>query len=183
MGQEWAAREPFLFFSDLGPDLGPRVSEGRRQEFARFPAFASPETRRRIPDPQAPESRERSALDWSWAGEALHQEWVAFHRSLLQLRAREIAPLMAGETAPEVDSRLLGETGLEIVWIFSSARVLRLVVNLGVNAVMHEGPEENWGRRLYALGLAASGWAALPPWSVGWFLCEAEHSVRGTHPR
>jgi hypothetical protein len=48
---------------------------------------------------------------------------------------------------------------------------------------MHEGPEENWGRRLYALGLAASGWAALPPWSVGWFLCEAEHSVGGKHQR
>ena len=90
---------------------------------------------------------------------------------------------MAGETAPEVDSRLLGETGLEIMWIFSSARVLRLVANLGANAVMHEGPEENWGRRLYALDLAASGWAALPPWSVGWFLSETEHPVRAKHQR
>src|SRR4029453_3387904 len=114
MGQEWAAREPFLFFSDLGPDLGARVSEGRRQEFARFPAFASPETRRGIPDPQAPESRERSALAWSWGGEALHQQWVVLPPSLLRLREREIAPLMAGETAPEVDSRLLAESGLEI---------------------------------------------------------------------
>ena len=56
---------------------------------------------------------------------------------------------MAGETAPEVDSRLLGETGLEMVWIFSSTRVLRLVANLGAKAVMHEGrhfyqpPREN----------------------------------------
>ena len=90
---------------------------------------------------------------------------------------------MAGETAPEVDSRLLGETGLEMVWIFSSARVLRLVANLGAKAVMHEGPEENWGRRLYALGLAASGWAALPPWSVGWFLWDTEHPARAKHQR
>ena len=46
---------------------------------------------------------ERSALHRSWAGEALHQEWVAFHRSLLRdLRAREIAPLMAGQTAPRL---------------------------------------------------------------------------------
>jgi maltooligosyltrehalose trehalohydrolase len=79
MGQEWAAREPFLFFSDLGPDLGARVSEGRRQEFARFPEFARPETRRRIPDPQAPESRERSALDWSWAGED-RERWRGLSR-------------------------------------------------------------------------------------------------------
>jgi malto-oligosyltrehalose trehalohydrolase len=183
MGQEWAAREPFLFFSDLGPDLGPRVSEGRRREFARFPAFASPDTRRRIPDPQSPESRERSALDWSWAGETLHQEWVAFHRSLLQLREREIAPLTAGETIPEVGSRLLGGTGLEMVWIFPSRRVLRLVANLGAKTVMHEGPDGGWGRRLYALGLAAPRWAALPPWSVGWFLWETEHRARAEHQR
>src|SRR6266852_7491217 len=52
MGEEWAAPEPFLFFSDLGPDLGPRVSEGRRREFARFPEFANEATRARIPDPQ-----------------------------------------------------------------------------------------------------------------------------------
>jgi hypothetical protein len=38
--------------------------------------------------------------------------------------------------------------------------------------VMHEGPDGSWGRRLYALGLPAFRWAALPPWSVGWFLSE-----------
>jgi maltooligosyltrehalose trehalohydrolase len=174
MGQEWAAREPFLFFSDLGPDLGPRASEGRRQEFARFPEFARSETRRRIPDPQLAETRERSALDWSWTGDTLHEEWVTFHRTLLQLRGREIAPLVATDTTPQTSSTLLGETALEMAWTFSSARVLRLVANLGAQAVMHEGPERHWGRRLYALGLAASRWAELPPWSVGWFLSEPE---------
>ncbi|MGH7403666.1 MAG: malto-oligosyltrehalose trehalohydrolase, partial [Candidatus Rokuibacteriota bacterium] len=64
MGQEWAAPEPFLFFSDLGPDLGPRVAEGRRREFARFPEFASAEARARIPDPQAEATFTRSVLDW-----------------------------------------------------------------------------------------------------------------------
>src|SRR5262249_33485867 len=183
MGQEWAAREPFLFFSDLGPDLGPRVSEGRRREFARFPAFASPDARCRIPDPQAPESRECSALDWSWAGEAFHQEWVDFHRSLLRLREREIVPLMAGATVPETGSRPVGGTALEMVWTFSRSGVLRLVANLGAEPVMHEGPEGAWGRRLYTLGLTTSRWATLPPWSVGWFLGEADHPAQAKHQR
>ena len=79
----------------------------RHKVFARFLVFARPETCRLIPDPQAPESRERSALDWSWAGEARHQERVAFHRSLLgDLRAREIAPLMAGLCTLRSASRL-----------------------------------------------------------------------------
>jgi len=174
MGQEWAAREPFLFFSDLGADLGSRVSEGRRQEFARFPEFANPETRRRIPDPQLAETRERSALDWSWTGDALHQEWVSFHRTLLRLRGREIAPLVAAGTTPQVSSRLPGGTALEIAWTFPRTRILRLVANLGAQAVRHEGPGPNWGRRFYALGLETSRWVELPPWSVGWFLWEGE---------
>ncbi|HET7877064.1 MAG TPA: malto-oligosyltrehalose trehalohydrolase, partial [Methylomirabilota bacterium] len=65
MGQEWGAAEPFLFFSDLGPDLGPAVAEGRRREFARFREFGDAAARERIPDPQAAETYGRSVLDWS----------------------------------------------------------------------------------------------------------------------
>ena len=64
MGQEWAAREPFLYWSDLGGEFGAQVAEGRRREFARFPAFSTPESRERIPDPQSPETTRRSVLDW-----------------------------------------------------------------------------------------------------------------------
>jgi malto-oligosyltrehalose trehalohydrolase len=174
MGQEWAAREPFLFFSDLGPELGPRVSEGRRAEFARFAEFASSESRSRIPDPQASETRERSVLDWGWTGDARSQEWVAFHRALIRIRQQTIAPLLAAETVPQVTSRLLGETALEVAWVFPGARILRLVANLGGQKVADEGPGRGWGRRLYGLGLADPQWVELPPWSAGWFLSGAE---------
>ena len=53
MGQEWAASSPFQYFTDLSPDLGRLVTEGRRKEFADFPAFSNEEARERIPDPQA----------------------------------------------------------------------------------------------------------------------------------
>src|SRR5262249_36337465 len=124
---------------------------------------------------------ERSTLDWSGAGKALHREWVDFHRSLLRLREREIVALTAGGTIPEIGSRLFGETGLERVWVFSRARSRRLGGNLGAEAVMHEGPEGTWGRRLYALGLPTSRWATLPPWSVGWFLDEGQHPAHAAH--
>ena len=172
MGQEWAASEPFLFFSDLGPDLGPRVSEGRRQEFSRFAEFADPETRSRMPDPQAVQTKERSALDWSWTGNTVHQEWVAFHRSLLHLRHREITPLLSAAAPARFDSTVVRETVIEMAWVFSSTRVLRLVANLGAGVARHEGPARSWGRRLYALGVAASHWTELPPWSLGWFIGE-----------
>ena len=53
MGQEWAASTPFQYFTDLEPGLGRQVTDGRRREFADFPAFADPAAREQIPDPQA----------------------------------------------------------------------------------------------------------------------------------
>ena len=172
MGEEWAAPEPFLFFSDLGPDLGPLVSEGRRREFARFPEFADPATRERIPDPQAESTFRRSSLDWSHARAAVHKDWLAFHQALLALRTREVAPLLADEPVPAVSWKALGETALEVAWTFPTG-TLRLVANLGAAPVPHDGPGADWGRRLYALALPSPTWSALPPWSVAFYLAGA----------
>jgi malto-oligosyltrehalose trehalohydrolase len=171
MGEEWAAPEPFLFFSDLGPDLGPLVSEGRRREFARFPEFAHAATRARIPDPQAESTFQRSVLDWSRAHAAVHKDWLGFHQALLALRARAIAPLLVGEPVPVVSRKALGDAALEMAWTFP-AGTLRLVANLGAVSVPHEGPGADWGRRLYALALPSS-WSTLPPWSVAFYLAGA----------
>ncbi len=56
MGEECASRTPFLFFTDHGAELADAVREGRRGEFAKFPTFADPASRERIPDPNAPET-------------------------------------------------------------------------------------------------------------------------------
>jgi maltooligosyltrehalose trehalohydrolase len=173
MGQEWAAPEPFLFFSDLGPDLGPLVAEGRRREFARFPEFASPGARERIPDPQSEATRDRSVLDWRRVEEPAHREWLAFHRELLALRAEAIAPLLVDEPTPATGWKALGDTALEVTWTFP-AGTLRLVANLGAALVAHEGPGADWGRRLYALSLAIPGWTELPPWSLAVYLAGPE---------
>jgi maltooligosyltrehalose trehalohydrolase len=51
MGEEVGAKEPFIFFCDFDGELAASVRDGRRREFARFPAFASEEARQQIPDP------------------------------------------------------------------------------------------------------------------------------------
>jgi maltooligosyltrehalose trehalohydrolase len=174
MGQEWAAPEPFLFFSDLGPDFGPAAAEGRRREFARFPEFADARARERIPSPQALETWERSVLDWSLADLPAHREWLDFHRALLRIRHAEIVPLLEGPVAPRARWTRLGETALEVEWAFPIRRVLRLVANLGPTVVPRGGPPPDWGPSIYTLGLGGGGWVELPPWSVGWFLAESE---------
>ena len=63
MGQEFAASQSFMFFTDHEPELGHHVTEGRRREFQGFRAFADPALRETIPDPQAAETFYRSKLD------------------------------------------------------------------------------------------------------------------------
>jgi maltooligosyltrehalose trehalohydrolase len=86
MGQEWAASTPFLYFTDLGPDLGRAVSEGRRREFKDFPEFADGEGAWCIPDPQAPSTFEESKLRWEECGAEPHASHLALYRELLHLR-------------------------------------------------------------------------------------------------
>jgi maltooligosyltrehalose trehalohydrolase len=96
MGQEWAASSPFLYFTDLEPELGRLVTEGRRREFKDFPQFADTESRQRIPDPQAADTFDASRLRWDEREEPPHAATLALYRRLLALR-RQHAALAAGD--------------------------------------------------------------------------------------
>jgi maltooligosyltrehalose trehalohydrolase len=87
MGQEFAATTPFLYFTDHEPELGRRVTEGRRNEFAGFSAFSDPAMRAQIPDPQAESTFLRSKLDWN--ERARNQETLALYTDLLNLRRND----------------------------------------------------------------------------------------------
>ncbi len=91
MGQEWAASTPFLYFTDHEAELGRLVTEGRRNEFAAFSAFADPAARARIPDPQAAATFEKSRINWSEIVEEPHASILRLHRVLLALRRDEPA--------------------------------------------------------------------------------------------
>jgi maltooligosyltrehalose trehalohydrolase len=94
MGQEWAATTPFQFFTDHHEELGRKVTRGRRKEFQSFRAFTSPQSRRRIPDPQAAETFQRSLLEWAELDGEAGAASFRLYRRVLALR-REI--LSAGQ--------------------------------------------------------------------------------------
>jgi maltooligosyltrehalose trehalohydrolase len=91
-GEEYGEQRPFLFFTDhIDPAIAEATREGRRREFAEFAAFSGEE----VPDPQAPETFERSKLDPS-AGD---DELRGFYRELLALRRdlpREVSTSVEG---------------------------------------------------------------------------------------
>jgi len=81
MGQEWAASTPFQFFTDHNEDLGPSVTEGRKEEFEGFSGFDG-----EVPDPQARAPFERSVLRWDEPRRPPHDGVLALYRDLLALR-------------------------------------------------------------------------------------------------
>lgn len=95
-GQEWAATSPFCFFTDHNTELGKLVTQGRRQEFGHFKAFADPKIRENIPDPQAEETFLRSKLKWEERDQPPQNGILALYQSLLGLRKSE-APLRASQ--------------------------------------------------------------------------------------
>jgi maltooligosyltrehalose trehalohydrolase len=93
-GEEWNAATPFQYFTDhRDPDLGRRVSEGRRREFEAF--GWKPE---QVPDPQARSTFERSRLDWSELERPAHRELHDWYRALIALR-KQRPDLAEGELA------------------------------------------------------------------------------------
>lgn len=99
MGEEWAASTPFPFFSDLGPDLGPMVTTGRRQEFEKMGWQGA------IPDPQSHKTFESAQLNWSERNEHEHAHMLQWYRQLLGLRS----------SLPSQDSSSLTSTTMEVL--------------------------------------------------------------------
>ncbi|GAB3811391.1 malto-oligosyltrehalose trehalohydrolase [Tessaracoccus terricola] len=80
MGEEWAASTPFPYFSHLGPELGPKVTEGRRREFGEM-GWAE-----ETPDPQAEATFRSAVLRWDERDEATHARMLAWYRDLIRIR-------------------------------------------------------------------------------------------------
>ncbi len=130
MGEEWASRMPFLFFVDHQEEaLRQAVREGRQREFAEFDGFAGGET---LPDPNAPDTFERSRplLQGHHSPEA--QARHALLRQLLELRRTELQPHLP--RARSIGSEVLGGCALVARWQLGPSR-LYVCCNLGDRAV------------------------------------------------
>jgi maltooligosyltrehalose trehalohydrolase len=81
-GEEWKASNPFQYFTDhQDAKLAESVRNGRRREFAAFVKDVS-----EVPDPQAPQTFERSKLDWDERKRGEHREIFEWYRQLIKLR-------------------------------------------------------------------------------------------------
>ncbi|MDQ3386042.1 MAG: malto-oligosyltrehalose trehalohydrolase [Actinomycetota bacterium] len=170
MGEEWGASTPFTFFCDFEGDLAGLVTDGRRAEFAKFPAFSDPATRDRIPDPNDKKTFNLSKLDWDERKTSEHAAWIDFYRELLRVRRDLLTPRLQEISGGEAVYRLVGERGLRVQWTLGDGAMLTLLANLGDEAL--GGFEQAVGELLYATPGADADERELPAWSVAWYLKE-----------
>ena len=155
MGQEWGTERPFLFFTDHHGELAEAVRQGRRHEFAKFAAFADPQRRERIPDPNEPATFDASRADPTETARPTHAAWLGLHRELLGIRARAITPHLVGAIALSADA--LGQVGVRAAWRLGNGAILTIAANFGTQAL----PCDATGDILYATQDAQPG--TLPP--------------------
>jgi len=133
MGEEWGSTRPFLFFTDHRDALADAVREGRRREFAEFPAFQDPAQRERIPDPNALATFEASCLDDAEADAPEHRRVRERFRRWLALRHQHIIPGLKGSLA--IGARVLGDKAVEGRWSLGNDKTLTVAINLSPQPV------------------------------------------------
>ncbi|MCP1495803.1 maltooligosyltrehalose trehalohydrolase [Pseudomonas migulae] len=132
MGDEFAAEQPFLFFTSHHGELAELVREGRRNEFAAFDAFADPEKRERIPDPNAQQTFEDSRPDLTSSRDSgIYQ----LYRQLLKIRHERIVPHVPG--AHPLGADVLGRGAVTARWQLGDGSLLRIDLNLSDTPVVH----------------------------------------------
>ncbi len=135
MGEPWGATAPFPFFTDFPPPLDAAVREGRRREFASFAAFADPQARARIPDPNALATFELARLDPGEAEAGPGAEWAAWFADLLAVRRAQLVPRLRALRAQ--GARAIAPAAVRAAWSDGTWH-MELVCNLGTTPVAFE---------------------------------------------
>ena len=168
MGEEFGAASPFLFFCDYQGELATAVTNGRRNEFARFAKFSSSDVREQIPDPNEEQTFLRSKLDWDSVAREPHARWLEFYRELLSLRQSVLVPHLPASRVSRAEYSDPDRT-VAIDWMMRDGALLELRANLG-NKNRKLAPSS--GSCMYGSEEAVTEFreGRLLAWSVLWFL-------------
>jgi len=136
MGEENGSQTPFLFFTDFHGALADAVREGRRKEFAAFPAFADARTRESIPDPNA-----YATFDACRFGEPSRDAhvWRGLYHDLLTIRRMRIVPHLTG--AKSLDAAAIGPNAVSAHWALTDGAILTIACNLADTPVTFRKPD------------------------------------------
>jgi 1,4-alpha-glucan branching enzyme len=112
--------------------------------------------------------------DWNRLKAQPHADWLAFYRRLLALRRDRIVPLLADGRRPASSGVQFGAAGLGVTWRFGNGATLRLLANLGPDAIgdlpAEAGPAPGEDPIFASDDADALGRGRLPGRCAVWFL-------------
>jgi len=126
MGEEWATRQPFMFFSDVGEDLADAIRHSRKEELKEIPVPQGTQP----PDPMARSTFEACKLDWEAVGQETSSRALTLYRRLIALRQKEIVPRLGGTIGHSGQYEILGPKAVQVCWTLGDGSELSLVCNL-----------------------------------------------------
>lgn len=134
-GQEFGSTKPFLFFSDLGPELMKSIRAGRAGYLSHFKAYAQPEARAAIPDPSDENTFLRSKLDL--AEREKNSAIYSLHKDLLKIRRDD--PVISAQE--RIDGAVIGKDAVAIRYFGKDNDDRLLIVNFGMDFTFMPSPE------------------------------------------
>jgi len=128
-----------------------------------------------IPDPNLPDTFQRSRLDWRQADQEEGRRWLQLYQELLALRRQSIVPRLAGPGGNRAWYSRIGDGGLHVRWLLAGGGRLEVMVNFSGTDL--EDVTVDADALLYALP-AVSGKSdhrtGLKAHSIIWLLKETE---------
>ena len=117
MGEEYGEQRPFQFFTDHDdPAIAEATRTGRRKEFEAWSAFTGED----VPDPQSPETFERSKLDRAGGD----QQLMELYRTLIA-RRRRLPRAISVEEDEEARSLRVRRGDADVLLSFDARRLRR----------------------------------------------------------
>ncbi|HEX2543357.1 MAG TPA: malto-oligosyltrehalose trehalohydrolase [Ramlibacter sp.] len=167
-GEEWGAKEPFLYFANWEGELRDAVRAGRKREFGHVDAAD-------LPDPCGEDTFHASRPDPAQAQTEAGRAWMKQVHDALVARRKHITPRQGKLLTGKHSAQRVGERGLSVQWRYEDGRMLCLELNLGAEPLQveeqHLGPVEAelvFTHR-YPADAARGSW---PPYSARWTLGE-----------
>jgi 1,4-alpha-glucan branching enzyme len=174
MGEEWGEQQPFYYFTDFAGELATAVRDGRREEFRKWPQFADPTNREKIPDPNQSATAQASRPDWSNAGTKRGVQRLQFVRSLLSIRSERLVKYFSALQRGASAARVVAPLAFSVTWTCGDLGEATLYANLGQSPVVHV-PASQTGEAVYESRAGVAGdllTGTLPARSVAFLLDE-----------
>jgi maltooligosyltrehalose trehalohydrolase len=166
MGEEWGAKEPFPFFSDLPENLRDVTRQGRIEELKKTPEHEDPDKPNveEAVDPTAVATFRSAKMDWSALEGEGERKRLQFYQTLLDLRSKEIVPRLIDAGGFKSSHEVLGDNSVLVTWVLGDGAKLRLYLNLCAETQLDVPPI--LGRQIWQQGFLSEG--RLGPWTVLW---------------